>query len=60
MASPALLPARATVTGVARGPRRPRVFYEKVGLAILRKAWFNLDLAWAVALILTGALTLAL
>jgi hypothetical protein len=36
------------------------VVYEKVGLAILRKAWFNLDLAWALALILTGALTLAL
>src|SRR5450432_3269244 len=27
------------------------VVYQKVGLAILRKAWFNLDLVWAVALI---------
>ena len=26
---------------------------------MLRKAWFNLDLIWAVALIGTGALTLA-
>jgi hypothetical protein len=24
------------------------VVYEKVGLAILRKAWFNLDVVWAV------------
>lgn len=32
--------------------------YEKFGLAFLRKAWFNLDLLWAVALIATGLLTL--
>ena len=36
------------------------VVYEKVGLAILRRAWVNLDLVWAVALIATGALSLAL
>jgi hypothetical protein len=36
------------------------VVYEKVGLAILRRAWVNLDLMWAVALIVTGALSLAL
>jgi hypothetical protein len=36
------------------------VVYEKVGLAILRKAWFNLDIVWAVALIVTGVVTLAL
>jgi hypothetical protein len=34
--------------------------YEKVGLAILRKAWFNLDRVWAGTLILTGALTFVL
>jgi len=28
--------------------------YEKLGLAILRQAWFNLDWVWAGALILTG------
>jgi len=28
--------------------------YEKLGLAILRRAWFNLDWVWAGALILTG------
>jgi hypothetical protein len=34
--------------------------YEKVGLAILRRAWFNLDRIWAGALIATGALTFVL
>jgi len=34
------------------------VVYEKVGLAILRKAWFNLDVVWAVALVITGVVTL--
>lgn len=28
--------------------------YEKLGLAILRQAWFNLDWVWSGALILTG------
>jgi hypothetical protein len=36
------------------------VVYEKVGLAILRRAWVNLDLVWAVALIVTGGLSLVL
>jgi hypothetical protein len=36
------------------------VVFEKVGLAILRRAWVNLDLIWAVALIVTGALSLVL
>ncbi|HUI41125.1 MAG TPA: hypothetical protein VL523_04065 [Terriglobia bacterium] len=35
------------------------VVYEKLGLALLRKAWLNLDLIWAVALIATGILTVA-
>jgi hypothetical protein len=34
--------------------------YEKVGLAILRRAWFNLDLLWAFALMGAGVLTLTL
>jgi hypothetical protein len=34
--------------------------YEKMGLTILRRAWFNLDLLWAVALIGAGVLTLTL
>jgi hypothetical protein len=32
--------------------------YEIVGLAILRRAWFNLDRIWAVALIGAGTFTL--
>jgi hypothetical protein len=36
------------------------VVYERVGLALLRQAWFNLDLLWAVALLAAGVLTLAL
>jgi hypothetical protein len=31
--------------------------YEKLGLRLLGRAWFNLDLLWGVALILTGAAT---
>ncbi|MBC8074930.1 MAG: hypothetical protein H7Y32_02545 [Chloroflexales bacterium] len=36
------------------------VVYEKVGLAILRRAWINLDLVWALALIASGVLSLVL
>jgi hypothetical protein len=28
--------------------------YEKFGLAMLRKSWLNLDLIWAIALVVTG------
>jgi len=34
------------------------VVYQKLGLALLRKAWFNLDLVWAAALITTGCVAL--
>ena len=34
------------------------VVYEWVGLAMLRRAWINLDLLWTVALALTGVLLL--
>ena len=33
------------------------IVYRKVGLAVLRKAWFNVDLLWAIALIATGVIT---
>ncbi len=33
------------------------IVYEKLGLRLLRKAWINLDLLWAGALIVTAALT---
>ncbi|MCC7106076.1 MAG: hypothetical protein IT307_13110 [Chloroflexi bacterium] len=36
------------------------VVYEKVGLAMLRRAWLNLDRVWAGALIGAGAITIAL
>ena len=31
--------------------------FEKLGVGILRRAWFNLDLIWSAALVATGALT---
>lgn len=34
--------------------------YEKLGVAFLRKGWFNLDLIWAIALIATGCFALFL
>lgn len=36
------------------------VVYRKLGLALLRKAWFNFDLLWAAALVATGLITLLL
>jgi len=32
--------------------------YEKLGVAILRRAWFNVDLVWMLALMITGAFIL--
>jgi len=34
------------------------IVYRKIGLALLRTAWFNLDLIWAGALVATGLLIL--
>ncbi len=34
--------------------------FERLGVGILRRSWFNLDLIWAAALVVTGALTLSL
>jgi hypothetical protein len=34
------------------------VVYKKLGLTLLRKAWINLHLIWALALIISGAFTL--
>ena len=36
------------------------VVYRKLGVAILGRAWFNLDLVWAIALVATGMLSLLL
>jgi hypothetical protein len=32
--------------------------YQKFGLAMLRRSWFNLDLIWAIALVITGIVAL--
>ena len=32
--------------------------YQKLGLAMLRRSWFNLDLFWAIALVITGFIAL--
>jgi hypothetical protein len=34
--------------------------FEKLGVGILRRTWFNLDLIWSAALVATGMLTLML
>ena len=34
------------------------VVYERVGVRILRRGWFNMDLAWSLVLIASGAVTL--
>jgi hypothetical protein len=34
------------------------VVYQKFGLELLRKSWFNLDLLWAVALVVAGVVTM--
>jgi len=36
------------------------VVYEKLGLAMLRQAWFNIDVVWALALIVSGLCIIAL
>jgi hypothetical protein len=33
------------------------IVYERVGLRFLRTAWVNLDLVWAIALVITGMVT---
>ena len=36
------------------------VVYEVIGLALLRKAWFNLDMLWAIGLMIAGVVTFLL
>jgi hypothetical protein len=36
------------------------IVYEVVGLALLRKAWFNLDLLWSIGLMIAGVVTFLL
>jgi hypothetical protein len=44
--------AYLAVTGLIAG-----VVYRKLGLSILRKTWFNFDLVWGTALVITGVFT---
>ena len=37
-----------------------RSFFVKLGVEVLRRAWVNLDLIWAGALTITGAVALGL
>ena len=34
------------------------VVYDRYGLGFLRRAWFNMDLIWAVTLVTAGIVTL--
>jgi hypothetical protein len=34
--------------------------YERLGVGILRRAWFNVDMFWMLALMITGLLILVL
>lgn len=36
------------------------IVFEKLGVLVLRRAWWNIDVIWAVALIVTGAVCLAM
>ena len=45
--------AYLTVTGLVAW-----VVYRKLGLALLRKAWINFEMVWAVVLMATGVVTL--
>ena len=38
----------------------PCVRVKRLGLAILKRAWFNLDLLWVIALMISGILILVL
>jgi hypothetical protein len=67
MAAATVLPDLAMVELAAIGVHTAAMFlvmalvavvvFEKVGLGILRRAWFNLDRLWASALIASGVLT---
>jgi hypothetical protein len=36
------------------------VVYERLGVMILKRTWFNLDLLWAGTLVVVGVVTLVL
>lgn len=49
-----------TVTMVLAGGAIAWVVYRYLGLGLLRRSWLNLDLVWALLLILVGGATLAM
>ena len=50
-------PCRSQPKHLSR-PHPHVVVYEHVGVAVLRKAWVNLDGVWAAAIVAAGLLTL--
>ncbi|GIX49007.1 MAG: hypothetical protein KatS3mg131_3218 [Candidatus Tectimicrobiota bacterium] len=61
LASPGLLLAAVgvhTLSMLAVTAAVAVLVYEKLGLALLRQAWFNLDLLWAAALLLAAGVLL--
>ena len=57
----ALVATACTRRATSRSPRSWRsLVFEKLGVGLLRRAWFNLDLVWAAALVVTGILTIAI
>ena len=36
------------------------IVFEKVGVSILRRGWFNLDRVWPIVLVVAGVLTLVI
>ena len=45
---------------IAAGGTLAWLVYRYLGLKVVSRSWFNLDVVWAVSLILVGALSLVL
>ena len=58
--SPGSSPQASTPSATSRHRAIAWVVYRKFGLALLRTAWFNLDVVWAAALVVTGLVTLVM
>ena len=55
LATAGLVAAVHTLAMMAAGLALAWAVYRYLGLQFLRRAWFNLDLAWAASLVLAGA-----
>ena len=49
-----------SVSVIAAGGTMAWLVYRHLGLAFVARSWFNLDAAWAISLVLVGAVSLAL